>query len=128
MKAKLAYGRTQLEVTLPDDRVAKCLEFQSLPPIDLPTAVLNGALHVPINSAPLHELAVGKKSACVVISDITRPVPNQVILPPILQTLEEGWHASRKRADPCRNRFASVKYARGTRRNVRRGNRRKISH
>ena len=90
MKAKLAYGRTQLEVTLPDDRVAKCLEFQPLPPIDLPTAVLNGALHVPINSPPLHELAVGKKSACVVISDITRPVPNQVILPPILQTLEEA--------------------------------------
>jgi nickel-dependent lactate racemase len=33
-------------------------------------------------------LARGKKDACVVICDITRPVPNQLILPPILQTLE----------------------------------------
>ena len=90
MKAKLAYGRARLEVTLPDDRVAKCLEFQPLPPIDLPMAELNGALHVPIDSPPLFELAQGKKTACIVISDITRPVPNAVILPPLLQTLEEA--------------------------------------
>ena len=90
MKAKLAYGRTQLEVTLPDDRVAKCMAFRDMPPIDLPMAVLNGALNEPINSPPLYELAQGKKNACIVISDITRPVPNEVILPPILQTLEEA--------------------------------------
>jgi len=86
----LAYGRTQLEVTLPEDRVAKCMAFRDMRPIELPTAELNGALHVPIHSPPLLELAHGKKSACVVISDITRPVPNEVILPPILQTLEEA--------------------------------------
>jgi len=88
MKAKLAYGRTQLEVTLPDKNVQKILGFQQLPVIDLPSAEVNGALHVPIDSPPLHELARDKKSACVVISDITRPVPNKVLLPPILQTLE----------------------------------------
>jgi nickel-dependent lactate racemase len=90
MKVKLAYGRTQLEVTLPDDRVAKCLAFGDMPPIDMPTAVLNAALLEPIDSPPLLELARGKKSACIVISDITRPVPNEVILPPVLQMLEEA--------------------------------------
>ena len=90
MKVQLAYGRTQLEVTLPDDRVAKCLAFRDMPPIDLPTAVLNGALQTPVGSPPLGELARGKQTACVVISDITRPVPNEVILPPVLQTLEEA--------------------------------------
>ena len=90
MKVKLAYGRTQLEVTLPDDRVAECMAFRDMPPVEFPTAVLSGALQTPIGSPPLDELARGKRNACVVISDITRPVPNEVILPPILQTLEDA--------------------------------------
>ena len=90
MKTKLAYGRTQLEVTLPDDRVAKCLTFRDMPPLELPTAELNGMLHVPVDSSALRLLALGKQSACIIISDITRPVPNEVILPPILQTLEDA--------------------------------------
>jgi nickel-dependent lactate racemase len=35
-------------------------------------------------------MARGKRTACVAICDITRPVPNKQILPPILQTLEEA--------------------------------------
>jgi nickel-dependent lactate racemase len=35
----------------------------------------------------LFDLAKGKKNACVVICDITRPVPNRILLPPILRTL-----------------------------------------
>jgi len=37
----------------------------------------------------LAELARGRKNACILVCDITRPVPNRVILPPILRTLEE---------------------------------------
>ena len=33
--------------------------------------------------------ARGRKSACVLVCDITRPVPNRLILPPLLRTLEE---------------------------------------
>ena len=39
---------------------------------------------------PLLEIAKGRASACIVISDVTRPVPNKVILPPILETLEHA--------------------------------------
>jgi nickel-dependent lactate racemase len=35
-------------------------------------------------------MASGRRDACVVISDITRPVPNKVILPPLLAALEEA--------------------------------------
>jgi len=90
MKVSLAYGRTPLEVHLPDKNVVKCLAYQPMKPLDLPTAAINGALHVPIDSPSLLQLAEGKKTACIVISDITRPVPNQVILPPILTVLEEA--------------------------------------
>jgi len=47
-------------------------------------------LEQPIGSAPLRQLATGKRSACIVISDITRPVPNKLLLPPLLQTLENA--------------------------------------
>ena len=36
---------------------------------------------------PLSELARGKKSACILICDITRPVPNGTLLPPLIDTL-----------------------------------------
>ena len=44
----------------------------------------------PIGSAPLLELARGRKSACVLICDITRPVPNEFLLRQILPMLERG--------------------------------------
>jgi nickel-dependent lactate racemase len=42
----------------------------------------------PTGTPPLSELARGRKSACILICDITRPVPNSLLLPPILETLE----------------------------------------
>ena len=48
------------------------------------------ALAAPIGSPSLRELAVGKQSCTVIISDHTRPVPSRDILPPMLRQLREG--------------------------------------
>ncbi len=89
MKLTLDYGKTGLEVTLPQDRfLVPPLSIREADPIADPTAALEAALASPIGTAPLLELARGKTTACVVICDITRPVPNKVLLPPILRTLE----------------------------------------
>ena len=48
------------------------------------------ALANPIGSKPLHELAVGKKTCTIIISDHTRPVPSRDILPPMLRALRQG--------------------------------------
>ena len=48
------------------------------------------ALANPIGSQPLHELAAGKKSCTIIISDHTRPVPSRDILPPMLAELRKG--------------------------------------
>lgn len=90
MKVRLDYGRTGLEVELPEKNVVGVLKGQYAPPLEHPTASVWDAIRRPIGSSPLAELAMGKKSACIVVSDITRPVPNAVILPPMLQTLEES--------------------------------------
>ena len=50
---------------------------------------MDHALAYPIGTPSLRRLARGRKNACIVIADITRPVPNAVILPPMLRMLEE---------------------------------------
>jgi nickel-dependent lactate racemase len=51
-------------------------------------AVLREKLARPTGCLPLAELARGRKSACILICDITRPVPNSLLLTPILETIE----------------------------------------
>ena len=55
-----------------------------------PGLVIARSLVEPIASQPLSDLARGRQSACVVISDITRPVPNRIILPPLLAEIEQA--------------------------------------
>ena len=89
MKVRLDYGKTGLDVELPGNgKVVGPLSIREAPPLANPQAALEAALANPIGTAPLAELAKGKKDACIVICDITRPVPNQLLLPPILRTLE----------------------------------------
>ena len=45
------------------------------------------ALEQAVGSPPLEELAKGRKSACILMCDITRPVPNGLILPPLIRSL-----------------------------------------
>src|SRR5262245_45000558 len=89
MKLTLDYGKTGLDVTLPDDRlIAPPLAIRPAEPLADPVAALENVLVKPIGSKSLAELAKGKKTACVVVCDITRPVPNKLILPPVLRTIE----------------------------------------
>jgi nickel-dependent lactate racemase len=90
MQVCLEYGRSGLQVELPDDRVVRTLAYKNAIPLEDPDAVLRKTLQNPNGSPPLLELARGRSSACIVISDITRPVPNQLILQSLLETLEEA--------------------------------------
>jgi nickel-dependent lactate racemase len=84
-----------LDVELPDDRVVGPLAIRPASPLDNPDEAAAQALQNPIGSRPLAELARGRKNACILVCDITRPVPNRVILPPILRTLHEQGIARR---------------------------------
>ena len=54
------------------------------------SALVEQAMARPIGSARLSELAVGKKTCTVIISDHTRPVPSRDILPHMLRELRQG--------------------------------------
>jgi nickel-dependent lactate racemase len=88
MQITLDYGRTGLPVTLPDSGVFGPLEIRNATPVADPAAAIAEAIARPIGSAPLAQLARGRRNACILICDITRPVPNRLILPQLLRTLE----------------------------------------
>lgn len=88
MRVRLEYGRTGLDVELPDKAVVRTLAYQAAAPIADPAAALRRVLTHPTGTPPLAQLAEGRRDACIVICDITRPVPNEMILRPMLQTLE----------------------------------------
>lgn len=90
MRIKLDYGKTGLEVDIPDANLVGPLGLRPVKPLADPEGTLKAALANPIGTPPLVELARGRKSACIAICDITRPVPNEFLLRQILPTLESA--------------------------------------
>lgn len=87
MQATFAFGKTSLVATLPDGPQYDVAEIRSAAPLENVTAALGKALDHPIGSRPLVELAAGKHTAAISVCDITRPAPNRVTLPPLLERL-----------------------------------------
>jgi nickel-dependent lactate racemase len=88
MRVRLDYGRTGLIADLPDANIIGVLGLSPAPPLANPSEAVEAALAAPIGTQPLAQLAHGRRDAVIVICDITRPVPNKTLLPPILRTLE----------------------------------------
>ena len=89
MRVNMKYGRGEIGVDVPNPNLISVLASQEFPPIGNPEQAILDALETPIDSPALSEVAKNRKSATIVISDITRPVPNKLILPPMLRIIEE---------------------------------------
>lgn len=87
---QLLYGKAGMSITVPDSAVV--LEGATIPPLTDADAVLRDALAAPIGCDPLSELLARKrpKSVAITISDITRPVPNQVIMSNLLRVINDA--------------------------------------
>jgi nickel-dependent lactate racemase len=81
------FGKSILEVTLPESADATIICKPATPKFSDPAAAIRAAFDHPVGSAPLRMLAEGRASACIVICDITRPVPNGLFLRPMVETL-----------------------------------------
>ncbi len=90
LSVRLDYGRDGLDVVVKADRIVGPLEIRDAPPIADLEAEVRAKLEAPTATRPLAELARGRKSACLLICDITRPVPNRLLLEPILEILERS--------------------------------------
>jgi nickel-dependent lactate racemase len=87
MKAHFSFGKSGIEVTVPDSYRTQIVYSRTGDALADEAAALHLALEKPIGCASLKELAAGKKTAALSICDITRPAPNRVTLPPVLEHL-----------------------------------------
>ena len=90
MELKLAYGREGLPVTLPDDAEVTVISPRYVEGLADEGAALRAALETPLGSAGLRHLIRPADTVAVVFSDITRPMPNDRVLPVLLAVLSEA--------------------------------------
>ena len=83
----LAYGQGQVPITLPPGAEPHVIRKRQLPKLPDPHGAVRAALDAPIGAPPLTALARGRRSACILICDITRPVPNHLFLRPMVEDL-----------------------------------------
>jgi nickel-dependent lactate racemase len=85
VRVQLAYGRRGTSVEVPDTA-------EVIAPVDLPgladeAAAITEALRHPQTGPPLAELVGRAGRVAVVFPDLTRPMPNRTVLPPLLDEL-----------------------------------------
>jgi nickel-dependent lactate racemase len=94
MRIDLKYGNSKKELNLPDKNLLKVLELAKVPGVLDATKATVQALNNPLGTEKLSEIARGKKSAVIIVSDFTRGVPykrgNYSLLLPIIDELHKG--------------------------------------
>lgn len=87
MQVIMNYGKTGLPLDLPDDLEVTLIHKKSMPVLDDPEKEIRAAFSAPVQSNTLREEAQKCSNACILICDITRPVPNGLILRPMVEEL-----------------------------------------
>lgn len=79
------YEQSTRTLSFPDDWDVR---YCSMPERPTMTAEqIEEIIDRPIGSASLEQLAIGKKSACIIIDDISRPTPGGLLLPIVIRKL-----------------------------------------
>src|SRR5664279_1982222 len=87
MNIHMKYGKTGLSLDLPGDIDVTLIQKETMPVIKDPEGAINAAFSNPVNGKTLREEAKGCRNCCILICDITRPVPNSLILPVLVKEL-----------------------------------------
>ena len=95
MNINMKYGKTGLSLDLPEDIDVTLIQKKAMPVLKDPEGAIKAAFANPVNGKALRDEAKGCRSCCILICDITRPVPNGLILPPLIKELIAGWNGPR---------------------------------
>ncbi|GHO88805.1 nickel-dependent lactate racemase [Dictyobacter formicarum] len=85
MHVQIPYGSDARTITVPEQAVV--LHSHPIPPLKDEREAFFKALHNPIASVPLVDRLSSNDRVAIVISDITRPTPNERIVPWLLEAL-----------------------------------------
>jgi len=88
MKVDLNYGKKIVSLDIPDSNFLGMMKPEDIDRVDDPAAEVRLALVEPIGSQRLKELLSPNDRAVILVSDISRPVPSKILLPPILAEIK----------------------------------------
>jgi nickel-dependent lactate racemase len=88
MRVRLAYGEVGLDLEVPDD--ATVVEGAGTRALGDEAGAIRRSLRAPTAGPPLDRLVPPTGRVVVVFPDITRPMPNTTVLPPLLEELDES--------------------------------------
>jgi len=87
MRIVMRYGKKGLTLDLPDGLDVTFIRKKAMPVLKDPEVDVKSALVNPVGCNSLYEEARQCRSACILICDITRPVPNGTVLPTLVKEL-----------------------------------------
>ena len=90
MNITMKYGKTGLSLDLPRDLDVTLIQKKTMPVLKDPEGTIKAVFANPVNCKTLREEAKGCRSCCILMCDITRPVPNGLILPQLIKELIEA--------------------------------------
>jgi len=91
MKITIPYGKDEtLPFDIPDKNLAWVIDRKQKTPLRDPISALKSMLRDPISSQPLMDLAKNVKRVVVLVDDNTRPTPLHLIVPTILNELNDA--------------------------------------
>ena len=95
MQIDINYAKGNLSLDLDDRYDVTVIAKNPMPVLADPKAAIIEAINNPVGGCVLDDLAGPGKTACILICDITRPVPNGLFLPILIQRLmDQGVAAS----------------------------------
>lgn len=87
MDITLAYNKEKLALKIPDQNLLSVLTPNESGNIEDAVSAVKASLDAPIDSAKLCDIVNPGESVAIITSDITRPMPSHVVLPPLLEEL-----------------------------------------
>ncbi len=87
MNINMKYGKSGLSLDLPGDIDVTLIQKKAMSVLKDPEGAIKAAFANPVNCKTLRDEAKGCHSCCILICDITRPVPNGLILTPLIKEL-----------------------------------------
>ena len=87
MKTHLAYGKKGLDLQLDDGWNVRILQPHFHPGFEDPRRALREALQAPIGCAPLAEFVTADDTVGIIVNDLTRATPNELLLDAMIAEL-----------------------------------------
>ena len=84
---RVPFGRGALAFAMPPGLRGASLHGRPTTPLADPEHACADAVRAPLGTAPLRDLAPGKRRVCIAVTDATRACPDHLLVPPLLAEL-----------------------------------------